>query len=179
MSAVRLQLAPIMKGQVPDLRKVRKSLADSGLKFFARESIEKNLNRTVRFWDEYVYFTTRITVSANQISAFVYPKGSGATIWKYVSRGTASRIRRIGKKAILMRPSFIPKTSLGSLDSGPGYLGAPAYRRSRRGVVTIPGIEARMFEEQVIDLVAPTYRRQIDYYLWEATQKSSVSVRSL
>lgn len=178
--AVRLQLAPIIKGTVPDLRKVRKILADTGMKSLARDMIERNLYRTTEHWrSTLVRFSTRITVSSDQISAFVYPHGSGAEIWKYVSRGTSSQIRRIGKKAIGMRASYIPHTRSGSLDSGPGYLGTLTYRRARSGVVRIPGIEPRLFEEQVVDIVAPRFQGTMSYVLREAVQQSETSIRGL
>lgn len=119
--------------------RVEKSLIDY-LKRGAGPTIQKEMKSATRTWQHKPDFPIEFRYLQWKMWIQVAPQGKNRDKWKFVSRGT--RVRHAQ-----MSPDFKAKTRPGSLRSSAGRGGVVRVSRAFHG----PPIEAREFEEQIID----------------------------
>lgn len=81
-------------------------------------------------------------------SMTVFPRGSARDIYTWVSRGTRGRVITAVNAPMLRYRHYTPRTTASNTYGGPGTYYGPIKKAKS---VWNPGIEARHFEEHIID----------------------------
>lgn len=126
-----------------------------------RKALLKMFNNIVANWDHQPKSIATMGEKGGDFVLSVRVTGKEANKWRWVSRGTKGpyKIRAKRARTLLFRKNYDPRTK-------PGYVfGLPAVSSGpwRAPVeVTHPGIEPRLFEEEISERFAPEFRRRIE-----------------
>lgn len=108
------------------------------------ERVEEDYRGVVDNWQTSVNFAQTELMEGEDLVINVYAAGDNADIFEYVDEGTDRRYA-------VMNPTFLPRTSPGSLISAGGGNRRVAYFDFNENNARARGIEARKFGEQIVD----------------------------
>ena len=137
--------------------------------------VNKALAKRVRDWKVSLGFGYSITINAQGTALHVFPEGSGARYWRWVSLGVAGhpirprpgRVGKGGRPPALSIYRYRAKTGVGN------RYGMGSWRRFQGYASYIPwwpGIAARNFEVHAANELRPEYRRLMENILRRAVR---------
>lgn len=126
-----------------------------------RKKLITKFNRVVANWKHKPKFIASFNKKRPDFVFFVRPVGKEAKKWRWVSRGTKGpyTIRAKNAPTLVFRTNYKPKTKPGGIFGGPGVATGP-FRTPVK--VEHPGIEPRLFEEEISKKFQPEFRRRIE-----------------
>jgi hypothetical protein len=122
-------------------------------------------------WKHRPKFIAKMGDKGGDFVLSVRPSGKEAQKWRWVSRGTKGPypIRAKNAKTLAFRTNYKPRTKPGGVFGGPGVTTGP-WRTPVE--VEHPGIEPRLFEEQIAKRFGPMYRRRIGNLIRREVRKN-------
>lgn len=135
-----------------------------------RQDIIRDYEKTVEGWRNKPYFRTRLRITQDEVSFFVWPAGPHADQYNLVDAGSPEHVitpKAIGGR-LRYRTGYSPSTRPRVISS---------RRSSRYGplvtarAVSHPGFEGREFHKTISKEYYPDYRRRIKNALQRATYK--------
>ena len=126
-----------------------------------RKVLLYHFNKVVANWAGKPKFIAKMSDKGGDFVLSVRPAGKNAQKWRWVSRGTKGPYKIAAKNApsLAFRTNYKPKTRAGGFYGGPGTATGPRVFPKE---VMHPGIEPRLFEEEIAETFVPGFRQRIE-----------------
>lgn len=136
-----------------------------------RKLLIKEFNKRVANWDDEPKFIAKMNKVRDDFVLSVRPVGKNAKKWNWVSRGTKGPYKIKAKNAptLNFKKNYDPRTKPGDVFGLPAVSWGPWQSPVE---VTHPGIEPRLFEEEIAKIFAPEFRRRINNLIRREIRKN-------